>query len=198
MKSGLTTHTICLLGLVLLSGCASSFQSGDLRNVDDYPDVLTRKSIYVDLVFSGKLNGESWPEHDLENQEYIKGRLIEELDESGMFSTVSDGLKSTELQLHVAVINEKEKSSSNMTLSALTLFLYPNTEKDTFRLMASVKDPDTGKKETISLAGGVKRRQQLFLGLMAPFKPHSKELEKSIDRLVENLVLEIRRTGMVK
>ena len=85
-----------------------------------------------------------------------------------------------------------------MTISALTLFLYPNTETDTFRLMASVKDTYTGRRETIQLTDGVKRRQQLLLGLMAPFKTHSGELDKSIDRLVENLVLEIRQAGMVK
>ena len=194
-----TIHILTLaLGLFLLTGCASSFKAGELEHVLNYPTVLNKRTAFVDLAFSGKLNGEPWTQNNRQNQAYLEEQLIRKLEDSGMFSLVSDGLKTTDLQIYVAIINEKEKSSSNMTLSALTLFLYPNTETDTFRLLAKVTNTRTGKKVTIQLEDGVKQRQQLLLGLLAPFKSHSAELEKCTERLMENLLLEIHKAGLVK
>lgn len=198
MKLG-NLHIFALAGgLALITGCASSFKTGELEHVSSYPTVLNKKTVFVDLAFSGKLNGEPWTHNDQQNQAYLKEQLIRELEDSGMFSLVSDGLKTTDIQIYSAVINEKEKSSSNMTISALTLFLYPNTETDTFRLLANVTNTRTGRKVTIKLEDGVVRRQQLLLGLLAPFKSHSDELEKCTERLLENLILEIHKAGLVK
>ncbi len=190
-------HIIALaVGLAFLTGCAASFKAGELDPVPDYPTVLNKKTVFVDLAFSGKLNGEPWTNNDQQNQAYLEEQLIRKLESSGMFSLVSDGLKTTDIQIYAAVINEKEKSSSNMTLSALTLFLYPNTETDTFRLLAKVTNTRTGKKTTIQLEDGVIRRQQLLLGLLAPFKSHIDELEKCTERLMDNLILEIHKAGL--
>ncbi|WP_372799122.1 hypothetical protein [Pontiella sp.] len=187
-----------VIGISLLTGCASSFQSGSLEPVSGYPEVFRKKTVFVDLAYAGKLNGEPWTKHDKRNQAYLEERLIREIEDSGMFSLVSDGLKTTDIQIYAAVINDKEKSSSNMTRSALTLFLYPNTETDHFRLMANVVDRTTGRKETIRLEHRVVRRQQLLLGLLAPFKSHAAELEDCTDRLMENLVLEIHKAGLLE
>ncbi|QBG48255.1 hypothetical protein EGM51_12950 [Verrucomicrobia bacterium S94] len=182
----------------LLSGCASSYHNGKLSDISSFPTVEQKKSIYVDLAFSGRVNGEPWPRTDANNRAFLENALIQNLKESGMFSRISNRESDADLQLLVAVINDKEKDSSNATLSALTLFLYPNTETDTFRLLASVKDSATGKTQRIQLQDGVIRRQQLLLGLLAPFKPHGLELEKSTDRLMNNLILEMHKTGLVK
>lgn len=182
----------------LLSGCASTFQSGGPDAVSEFPTVGTPKTIFVDLAFSGKLNGEPWKQNDAHNREFLEDALIHSLEESRMFSLVSDGLKTTDLQLHVAVINEKKSSTGNLVFSTCTLFLYPNTETDTFRLMASLKESSTGRTEKIQLSTEVKHRQHLLLGLLAPFKSRGAGLEQCTDRLMDNLVLEIHKTGMVK
>lgn len=186
------------LGASLLSGCASSFHSGELKDVSYFPKVGKQKTARVELAFTGKLNGDPWKQNDDNNREFLEDRLIQSLENSGMFSHVSDSSKTSDIKVLVAIINEKQKSSSKATLSLFTLFLYPNTETDTFKLMAKIQEPATGKSKTIQLEDGVVRRQQLLLGLLAPFKPHGKELEKCTSRLMDNLVLEIHKTGMVK
>jgi len=191
-------HLIACIGLCLLTGCASSFQAGNLKPVKHYPKMAEKKTIYLDVAFSGKLNGKPWPKNDAYNQGYLKNRCMKELEECGMFSFVSGDLKSTDLRLYVAVINEKETPSpTRQTISALSLFLIPNTSKDSFRMMAVLKD-STGKEQKIQLADGVNHRQQLLLGLLAPFKGSGNELEKCTDRLVENLCLEIHRSGLLE
>lgn len=186
------------ISLLLLTGCATSFQGGALEPVSAYPSVESKRSIYVNLVFSGKLNGEPWAENDARNQDYLKKRCIQKLEESGMFSFVTDELKSTDLHLYVAMINDKTSSSSKQTLSALTLFLLPYTTTDTFRTMAMLKEPATGKQTQLSLNSGVNHRQSLLLAPLAPFKPSGSALEQCTDRILENLCLQIHRTGYVK
>ena len=191
-------HLIAWIGLCLLTGCASSFQAGKLKPVKHYPKMAEKKTIYLDVAFSGKLNGKPWPKNDAYNQGYLKQRCMRELEACGMFSFVSTDLKSTDLRLYVAVINEKETTTpTRQTVSALTLFLIPNTSRDTFRMMAVLKDAK-GKEHKIELAGGVNHRQQLLLGLLAPFKGSGNELQKCTDRLVENLCMEIHRSGMLE
>lgn len=190
--------SLMALGVTLLSGCASSFHAGELKDISFFPKVAKQKTARVELAFTGKLNGEPWKQNDDNNREFLEDRLMKSMEKSGMFSAVSDSLKTPDIRVLVAIINEKEKSSSNAALSACTLFLYPNTETDTFKLVAKVQEPSTGKSTTFQLKDGVVRRQQLLLGLFAPFKPHGRELEKCADRLMDNLVLEIHRTGMLE
>ncbi|MDZ8118928.1 hypothetical protein [Pontiella agarivorans] len=198
MKINILLSAASILCAGLLCGCASSYHEGELSDISSFPTVRAKKSVYVDLAFSGRVNGEPWPQTDANNQAFLADTLIRSLEESGMFSRISTRDRNTDLQLLVAVINDKTMSSSDATLAALTLFLYPNTETDTFRLLASVKDSATGESHRIQLQDGVIRRQQLLLGLLAPFKPHGAELEKSTDRLMNNLVLDIHKAGLVK
>lgn len=184
--------------LALLSGCATSFQDGALESVSTYPAVQHKQSIYVNLVFSGKLNGQPWAENDQKNQDYLKSRCIQKLEDSGMFSFVTDELKATDLHLYVAVINDKESNSSKQTMAALTLFILPYTTSDTFRTMAILKEPSTEKQTKFSLSDGVNHRQSLLLAPLAPFKPSGSALEKCTDRILENLCMEIHRAGYVK
>lgn len=189
------TAAICI---GLLSGCASSYHAGGLDDVSSFPKVRQKKSAHVILAYSSKLNGEPWEMNQANNKVFMEETLFQALENSGMYSGFTDRKQEAEINLLVAVINEKEKSSSNAIWSTLTLFLYPNTETDTFKLMAKVQDTTTGKSKTIQLEDGIVRRQQLLLGLLAPFKSHGKELEKCTTRLMENLALEIHKTGMVK
>ena len=193
----------CIIALAamgfFLTGCASSFQTGNLGPVKSWPPVEQKKTIFVDLAFSGKLNGEAWPKTDSRNQHYLKQHCIQALENSGMFSFVSGDLKSTDLRLYIAVINDRETASpAGQLLSACTLYLVPNTSTDNFRLMAVLKNTTTGKEEHFQLDGGVIHRQHLLLGLLAPFKPGSREMQHCTDRLLQNLCLEIHRSGMVK
>jgi len=160
--------------------------------------VATKQSDNVNLVFSGKLNGEPWPKNDKQNEDYLKKRYIQKLEESGMFSFVTDELKATDLHLYIAVINNKASDSSKQTLSALTLFLVPYTTTDTFRTMAILKEPTTGKQIKFSFTGGVNHRQSLLLVPLAPFKPSGRALEKCTDRILENLCMDIHEKGWVK
>ena len=184
--------------LVLLTGCATSFQADTLDEISDYPAVNQKQSIFVNLIFSGKLNGEAWSGNDKQNQEYLKKRCIQKLEDSGMFSFVTDELKATDLHLYVAVINDKETDSTKLTLSALTLFLVPYTTTDTFRIMAALKESGTEKQIKFYLNDGVNHRQALLLIPLAPFKPSGSALEKCTDRILENLCMEIHRAGYVK
>ncbi|MDF7798393.1 hypothetical protein P4C99_02910 [Pontiellaceae bacterium B1224] len=184
--------------LALLSGCATSFQEGTLNSISEYPVVQHKQSIYVDLAFSGKLNGEPWTKTDKQNQDYLKNRCMQTLEESGMFSFVTDELKSADLHFYVAVINDKESNSSKLTMSALTLFIVPYTTTDTFRTLAVIKEPSSGKQLKFSLSDGVDHRQSLLLAPLAPFKTSGSALEECTDRILENLCMEIYRAGYVK
>jgi hypothetical protein len=192
------THLAAVLLFGILTGCASSFQANGFDAVSEYPTVRQKKTIYVDLAFTGKLNGEPWKKNDAKNQAYLKQRCLDHLESSGMYSFVSGDLRSTDLRLYVAVINEKKTSTARQTLSALTLFLVPYTETDSFRMMAVLKEPATGKEKRFSLEGGVNHRQHLLLGLLAPFKKSGNEIQKCTDRMLENLCVEIHRTGLVQ
>ncbi|VGO15832.1 hypothetical protein PDESU_04419 [Pontiella desulfatans] len=187
-----------IFALALVSGCATSFQANRLEPVSGYPSVRNKKTVYINLAFSGKVNGEPWTKLDQENQAYLRDRCIDHLEDSGMFSLVSDDLKTTDLQLYVAIIDDKTTSTAKQTLSALTLFLIPYTETDQFRMMAVVKDTFTGKETKISLKDGVNHRQALLLAPLAPFKPSKDALEECTDRMLQNLCLEIHRSGFVK
>jgi hypothetical protein len=184
--------------VVALSGCASSFNTGALAPVSEYPPVAVKKTVYVDLAFSGKLNHKDWPENDERNQTFLKQRCMEHLTDSGMFSFTSDDLNSTDLRLYVAIINNKQTDLKKQTLCALTLFIVPYTSTDTFRLMALLKDARTGEETTIKLKDGVKHRQSIFLAPLAPFKASDDALAECTDRLLQNLCLEINRSGFIE
>jgi len=186
------------LFLATLPGCTSTFQGNQLDPVAGYPSVQHRKTIYANLVFAGKLNGEPWPKNDARNQAYLEQRCLDLLRACDMFSFVSGDLKHTDLLLNIAVINEKETSGSRQTLSALTLFLVPYRSTDTFRMLAVVKDPGTGKETRFTLQDSVNHRQHLFLVPFFPFKGSGDEIEKCTDRMLETLCLEIHRAGLVE
>lgn len=192
-----TANLLLVLLLGILSGCAS-FQGNQLKRISDYPSVRQKKTIRATMVFKGKLNGKSWTQNDARNQAYLEQRCLNRLESCGMFSSVSGDLKTTDLQLHVGLVNEKETSTTRQTLSALTLFLVPYTSSDTFQMLAILKEPATGKEKKIWLTQSVNHRQQLFLFPFAPFKSSDSEIEKCIDRLLENLCMEIHRTRMVR
>jgi hypothetical protein len=65
-------------------------------------------------------------------------------------------------------------------------------------MMAVLKETATGKEKRFSLEGGVNHRQHLLLGLLAPFKKSGNEIQKCTDRMLENLCVEIHRTGLVQ
>ena len=182
---------------VALTGCATSFISGDLPAVKRFPDRHPVKSIYVDVAFSGKLNGKPWTSNDAYNTKYLQQQCEKRLKESGMFGFVSSELKSTDLVLHVAIINEKRQNPTAQTLSGFTLFIVPYKSSDDFRLLAAVKNPRTGEEKTINLNTTVSHWQSLFLIPFSPFNRPSTKLETATDRLIDNLVMELHRSGMV-
>ncbi|WP_372845595.1 hypothetical protein [Pontiella sp.] len=194
-------HWICRISAMLvvaaLSGCASSFNTGWLDPVEEYPAVAMKKTVYVDLAYSGKLDGTAWPRNDIQNQAFLKQRCLEHLTESGLFSFASGDLDTTDLRLYVAIINDKQTDLKKQTLCALTLFLVPYTATDSFRLMAVLKDARTGEETKLTLKDGVKHRQSLFLAPLAPFNSSDDALEACTDRLLQNLCQEIHRSGFV-
>lgn len=191
-----TTLTALILG-VTLSGCATSFQQNSLAAVDSFPEVSSEKSIAVDLAFSGKLNGKPWIAENTHNTAYLKNRCIEQLNDSGMFGVVSPNLGATDLTLHVAIINEKNTDSSSELLTALTLFIVPYKSTDTFRLLALVKEPKTGRQKRIELEERVSHYQQILMAPFALFKSQDNELEKCRTRLLDTLCLEIQKSGFL-
>ena len=106
MKKQMANLLLVLLA-VILSGCAS-FQGNQLKRISDYPSVRRKKTIHATLSFKGKLNGKPWTENDARNQSYLEQRCLDHLESCGMFSVVPGDQKTTDLQLHVALINEKE------------------------------------------------------------------------------------------
>ncbi|MEN8255118.1 MAG: hypothetical protein ABFR33_06570 [Verrucomicrobiota bacterium] len=192
-----TTNLLLVLLAGILSGCAS-FQGNQLDRVSDYPSVRRKKSIHATLVFKGKLNGEPWPQNDARNQAYLKQRYLEHLESCGMFSVVPGDPDTTDFKLHIALVNEKETGAIRQTLSTLTLFLIPYTSTDTFRMLAVLEEPATGKKKKIWLTQTVNHRQQLFLLPFAPFKSSDSEIKKAVDRLLENLFMEIHRVDIAR
>jgi len=186
------------LFLVTLPGCTSTFQGNQLDSVSDYPSVQHRKTIYANLAFAGKLNGEPWPQNDAGNQAYLEQRCLDHLEACGMFSFVSGDLDATDLRLNIAVVNEKETNGTRQTLSALTLFLVPYRSTDSFRMLAIVKEPATGKEARFILQDHVNHRQHLFLVPFFPFKRSGNEIGKCTDQMLENICMEIHRAGMVE
>ncbi|MDF7807795.1 hypothetical protein P4E94_10135 [Pontiellaceae bacterium B12219] len=187
-----------LAALIVLSGCASSFQKDELDEISTYPAVQQQPSVYLDLAFGGKLNGKLWTETDKQNQDYLRNRCIQKLEESGLFSTISDSKENTDLQLYVAIIDNKIVDSSKMPISALTLFLVPYTTTDNFRMLALIKKSNTGDQVKVSLSSSVDHRQALWLAPLAPFKTSKSAIEICTDRIFENLCMEIYKTGWIK
>jgi hypothetical protein len=187
-----------LAALILLSGCATSFQTDKLAEISDFPPVLQKQSVYLDLAYAGKLNGEPWTETDKQNQSYLRQRCIQKLEETGLFSVISDTEENTDLQLYVAIIDNKVTDKSNMTLSALTLFLVPYTTTDNFRMLSIIKQASTGEQVKVSFSCGVDHRQALWLAPLAPFNTSKRAIEISTDSILENLCMEIYKTGWIK
>ena len=184
--------------MAILSGCVASFQGDRLDAASGIPSVEQRKTLFVKMVYSGKLNGESWTKHDARNGVFLKRQCIDHLESSDMFSLVLDDLYTTDLQLYVAIVNEKKTSMARQTLSVLTLFLIPYNTTDTFRMMAILKEPSSGKKVTIKLTDHVTHRQHLFMAPLAPFKSPGNGISTCTDRMFENLCIELHRTGMLE
>ena len=183
--------------LLLLTGCATSFQTNNLENVSAYPTVEKRQTLYIDLAYSGRFNGVSWPETHEQNREFLKHRCIQTMKESGMFILVS-GKETADLILSIAVINDKKVDSTKQLRSMLTLYLIPYTTTDTFRALAVLKQKSTGQEVTFSFKDGVTHRQALWLAPLAPFKPTGRALEQCADRIFENLCLDLHGTGFIK
>ncbi|MDF7824428.1 hypothetical protein P4B35_10425 [Pontiellaceae bacterium B12227] len=185
------------MALLMLTGCATSFQANQLDPVSAFPSVKYKKTIFVDLAYSGRFNGESWPETDEQNQAYLKGRCSQILNDSDLFTVVSDK-KGADLTLSVAVINDREVDSSKQLRSALTLYLIPYTTSDSFRSLAMLRQTSTGKDYKFSFKDGVIHKQALWLAPLAPFKSTGRGIEQCTDRIFENLCLEIHDTGLLK
>jgi hypothetical protein len=187
-----------LTTLMVLTGCATSFQMDKLDEVSVYPAVQHKPSVYLDLAFAGKLNGKPWTETDKQNQSYLRKRCVQKLEETGLFSGISDTKENTDLQLYVAIIDNKISNPSKMTTSALTLFLVPYTTTDNFRMLALIKQSSTGEQVKISLNSGVDHRQALWLAPLAPFYTSKSAIETCTDRILENLCMKIYQTGYIK
>lgn len=186
-----------LLAASLLTGCASSFQGGKLDRVKGFPPVASRKSVKVDLIFTGKLNGKPWTAMDKHNTVYLKQQCVQHMKDSKMFGLVSPGLKNPDLLLSVALINEKEESSGRQLLTALTLYIFPYKSTDTFRMLAIVRDPRTGASQRIMLEEEVSHWQQLLLIPLSPFKRPTGAIDNCTERLFDNLCLEIQKSGLL-
>jgi hypothetical protein len=191
-----TLATIMLMPV--LSGCVASFQGDRLDPVSSYPTVKQQKSLFIKMAYSGKLNGEWWTKNDERNGAYLKKQCIDRLESSDFFSIVSDDLYTTDLQLYVAIVNKKKTSKARHAFSALTLFLIPYNSTDTFSLMAILKEPYTGKKVTIKLTDHVTHRQHLFMAPFTSFKSSGSEISTCTGRMLENLCIELHRTGMLE
>ena len=76
--------------LLLLSGCTTTFQANQLDKVSEYPATQYKKTIYVDLAYSGRLNGKPWTETTEHNKAYLQNRCIQFFRKSGMFTVVSN------------------------------------------------------------------------------------------------------------
>ena len=187
-----------LLSALFLMGCATSFQQNNLASVDAFPKVNTSKSIAVDLAFSGKLNGKPWTDNDVHNTAFLKQTCIKHMNDSGMFGTVSGGRKSSDLNLQVAIINEKIANPNEQFWTGLTLFIIPYKSIDTFRLGAVVTNNKTGQQKKFRFEESVSYYQQLFLAPLSLFKSHDKGLEQCRERLFDNLCMEIQKSGMLK
>jgi len=183
--------------MVTLTGCATSFQSNTLSKVEHFPKINSAKSISVDLAFSGRLNGASWKANDQHNTIYLKNLCMEHLNESGMFGLVSSKSKTTDLKLQVAVINERTADPNRQLLTAVTLFIVPYKTTDTFRLLAVVSDPATGKKKRIELKESVSYYQQLLMAPFSLFSSYDAGLEECKNRLFDHLCLEIYNSGLL-
>jgi hypothetical protein len=182
----------------LLSGCATSFHSGELKSVDEFPKTIFRRSLNVEMIFSGTLNGEPWTENDAHNQQYLKALCMETMKTSGLFGRVSTGSRDADLMVSVAIINDKKASSTRQALTGLTLFIMPYSSTDEFKMLAIVRNTKTGAAHKILLEDRVTHWQQLLLIPFSPFSPPGRSTAKMRERLFENLCLEIYNSGALK
>lgn len=186
---------LCLI--TQLTGCATSFKGDELSGVKSFPPITLKKSVKVELLFSGKLNGKPWKNNDAQNTAYLKDQCIDQLNASGMFGAVSSNAKTSDLNIQVAIINEKTSDDKKEFVSFCTLFLYPYKTSDSFRLLAIVKDTRTGESKRILLESSVNYYQQLLLTPLALFKSHDRGLDACRERLFDHLCLEIQKAGFL-
>ena len=189
---------LAMAAMLTLTGCATSIQGNNLSSIETFPEVFPRKSVSVDLAFTGKLNGEPWTANDAHNTEFLKDLCIVRMQESGMFRVANSKRVPLDLEIKVAIIHEKTARTNRQVLTALTLFIVPYKSTDTFQLLALVKDPATGARKKIQLEETVSHWQQIFMVPFSLFNRPDNELEKCRNRLIDNLCLEIYNSGLMK
>ena len=195
IKKHLTTGMISLIGL--LSGCAS-FQGGELQKGKTFPQTHVKKSVDVDASFTMYLNGEPFTfMHDAAEKDFAE-KCAKRLNKSKMFGDVSTTHPDPDIKVSVAFADLAENNLGEAFLTGLTLYLYPSSHTDNFHLSARITDMRTGRQKDIMLTDKVTMWQQLFLLPLLPFKTQPYEANKCMNNMIDNLCLEIYRTGLLE
>lgn len=198
MKTRIITWLITLPAIAfLLTGCTTSFPGKNLEPVAGFPEVTAPKSIYVDLAFTGELNGEPWTLADEHNTTFLKERCISHLQASNMFGEIVTSQKNADLILYAALVNSREANPTRKLWSNLTLTIFPFKSTDTFHLQAVIKNVASGERKTIKLKEDITYWQELLFTPLALFKSSNNAMDDCRTRLFDNLCLEIHKSGLI-
>ncbi len=183
--------------LLILSGCASFQGEGrHLNPIESFPMVSETKSAQVSFTYIRRKNDREEPDYS-SFETICRTSFMDRIKESALFSSASWELKNPDIKIAIKLIKNTEHEMGQELLSPLTLFIYPVTDTETYDLIASVTDAKTEQQNIIRLHDNMTTKSSILLIPVMFFKFPAIEEVKLVNRLFDNLCIEIYRIGIL-
>jgi hypothetical protein len=192
-----TAMSFFLVASSIISGCAS-FQGNNLNPVKTFPQTQAKRSVDVDATFEMRVNKvPSSFMKDAAEKDFGR-RIVKRLNRSKMFGEVSTAHPNPDLKVSVSFADLAENDLNEAFITGLTLYIVPSSHTDNFHLSARITDMRTGRQQDFRLYDSVTMTQQLFLLPLLPFKTQPYEANKCMNKMIDNLILEIHQAGFAE